>query len=330
MSNILDNGTVLPSGLLSGGSTSMRDAFKKTYQNTSLRVGLITQSYSINDTNNVSKVATEYDVMTFEQNEDQGSTVITYRHCLAASGFGSIADFFEASLRKLTNQTTKGPVPSPSGQNGAIVLLLCLNGLSDTGVIVSFLSHPDRPTTLVDDLPHLEGEYNGVHIVINSDGSCAFTFKGATDNYGKVTDPSQGNTEVKIEKDGSFQVDHKNTTFRLDKNGITTLTTTSDINATTSAGNLNVTVSQGDVNMTVSQGNVTVTALKDIIIQCQGTATIEGKLIKLGKSAIEAVIKGDTFQKLYDAHTHVGNLGFETTPPLFSMRPSLSKKVVTE
>lgn len=95
MSNILDNGTVLPSGLLSGHSTAVRDAFKKTYENTALRVGIVTQSYGIQDPSNVSKTFPEYDVMAIEQNGDQGSTPITYKRCLAASGFGSIADFLK-------------------------------------------------------------------------------------------------------------------------------------------------------------------------------------------------------------------------------------------
>lgn len=330
VSNILDNGTVLPFGLLSGSSSSMGDGFKKSYQNSSLRVGIVIQSYPVSDSKNITKMFPEYDVMTFEQNEDSGSTTITYKNCIAASSFGSIADFFEANIRKLKNKKTKGVTPGPAGQDGSIVLLLCLNGLSDRGIIVGCLSHPDRETTLKDDGPRLEGEYNGVNIKVEKDGSCSLTFKGATDNSGNVLDASQGNTEMKVETDGSYQVSHKNTTLRLDKSGVSSLTTTGDVNITTSKGNVNVNVTKGDIIVNAPNGNITVTVLKDAIFQCQGTATIEGKLIKLGKSAIEAVIKGDTFQELYDSHTHVGNLGFETTPPLKTMKPSLSKKVVTE
>jgi len=202
--------------------------------------------------------------------------------------------------------------------------------MSDKGIIISALTHPDRKTNLKDEGPYLEGEYNGVNVKVNTDGSCSLTFRGATDSYGKPTDSSQGDTEMKVETDGSYQVSHKNTTMRLDKSGVVTLDTKSDVNVTTKEGNLTVNVLKGDIKILAPQGNLRVTIKKDVIIECQGTATIEGKLIKLGESASEAVIKGDTFAKIFHSHTHIGNLGFETTPAIQSMLPALSKKVKTE
>lgn len=281
MSNILDNGTVLPFGLMSGTSSSMNDAFKKTYQNTALRVGVVIQSYPIDDENNLNKVVPEYDVMTFEQNEDQGSTTITYKHCTNTASFGSIADFFEANLRKLEKKTTKGVTPTPAGQNGAIVLLLCLNGMSETGIIIGSLAHPDRPTTLVDGEPHLEGEYNGVRIVVNSDGSTSLTFKGATDNDGKIIDSSQGPTVIKIETDGSFQVNHEAITLRLAKDGTTTLNAKKDINIITETNlsitaKANVNVKCVDVNVDAS-GKANVKTGADATIDVGGNCNVKTK-----------------------------------------------------
>jgi len=269
VSNILENGTVLPFGLLSGTSSQMNDAFKKTYQNTALRVGIVIKSYAIGDDSNISKVFAEYDVMTFEQHEDQGSTTITYKHCPAASGFGSIADFFEANLRMLKNKTSKGVTPQPSGQDGAIVLLFCLNGMSDTGVIIGSLSHPDRKTTLVDADPHLEGEYNGVHVVVNSDGSTTFTFKGATDNSGNIIDTSQGPTEIRVEKDGSYQVSHKTITQRFDKGGDASLTATGNIN-NTATKDFNATAT-GGINLTATKDLTA--AMAKLVVNASGTAS---------------------------------------------------------
>ena len=312
MSNVLPNGTVLPFGLLSTSSTAMSDAFKKTYQNHALRVGIVIQSYPIKDPNNVNKKVPEYDVMTFEQNEDQGSTVITYKHCTATSSFGSIADFFEVNLRKLKKKKTKGVTPSFNGQNGAIVLLLCLNGMSDKAIIMGALSHPDRPTTLVDDQPRLSGEYNGVAIAVNPDGSTSLTFNGATDNDGNVTNSSQGPTTLQIKTDGSFILTHSTITLDLERSGDATLSVT---------GNGNVTIN-GASNVNVNAQNATVTA--------QQTATVEGQIVKLGKNATEAVIKGDTFKKYFDQHIHPTAVG-PSGPPVTPMPPStLSTKVKTE
>jgi len=61
----------------------------------------------------------------------------------------------------------------------------------------------------------------------------------------------------------------------------------------------------GDVNLS-ADGNVTVSTPK---------AHIDAAAVELGATATEAVIKGNTFQSLFNAHTHVGNLGYQTAPP---------------
>lgn len=267
----------MPSGLLGVSQENMFGGFKKTYQNCYLRVGIVVQSYNISDDSNISKTTTEYDVLVFEQNEDGGSTVLTYKNCIDSAGFGSIADFFEAKLRKMENKTTPGTSPDPTGQNGAIVLLLCLNGLSDRGVIISSLTHPDRATTLVDNSPHLEGEYNGVHIVVNSDGSTSLTFRGATDNDGNIVDSSQGDTVLSIEKDGSYQIQHSTITQRLDKNGKVDLTTKDDISNTTDT-NFNVTATKDIVLDATGDFNA---SMNKLTLSAQGSAMLQSQKLAL-------------------------------------------------
>lgn len=291
MGNFLDSGSILPSGLLSASADRLLEGYKKTFQNYYLRVGIIKETYEINDSKNFSKLFPEYDVLVFEQNEDKSSTVITYKNCLAAASFGSIADFFEAKLRKMKSKKTKGVTPSISGQNGAIVLLLCLNGLSEKGIIVGALPHPDRKTTLSEDGLHLEGEYNGVNIKIENDGSATLTFKGATDNDGKVIDSSQGNTTVKIEKDGSYQIEHKTIKQRLDKNGDASLSTDGSISNT----------AKKDFNINASE-NINISATKnfsskcvDFILNASGSAILECQKMSV-QSQSEISFKGSQFK----------------------------------
>ena len=302
MDHILNNGAVLPSGLLSDNDAATMAGFNKSYKNFPLRVGAVVASYPISSDFNRSKLTTEYDVMVIEQNEDRGATTILYRNCMSSEGMGSIADYFEKALRPKKKKTTRGDSINLKGQDGAIVLLLCLDAMSDKGIIISQLTHPDRATNLVDEGPYLEGEYNGANIQINTDGSCVFTFKGATDNQGNPTDPSQGNTIARVEKDGSFQISHKTITFRMDKSGALTATATGDVN--------------------INCANATVTA--------SGTATVEGTTVKLGAGASEAVIKGNVFKSLFDKHTHPTALGPSGPPTLPLDASALSKKVETE
>jgi phage gp45-like len=317
MSNFLRNGTVLPSGLLSQNHAAKMEGFKRTYQNTALKIGVITASYGISDPLNINKLFVEYDVLVFEQYENKGSGVSIYKNCTAAKSLGSIADYFEMTLRPIVTMTTDGTVPHLSGQDGSVVMLLCLNGFSDTGVIVGALDNPDRPTMLTDTTPHLEAEYNGVHITILNDGSTSLTFKGATDNSGTPTDSSQGNTVVSIATDGSFQVQHSTITFTLAKNGVATLT---------SSGDLNVNCDNATIT---ANSNINATC-KDATVTASDTATVDGKTVNLGASASDAVIKGTTFQTYFNTHIHTTVLG-PSGPPIEPMPPTtLSMKVNTE
>jgi hypothetical protein len=291
MSNHLPNGAVLPHGLLGENADSYMDAFKKTYQNNSMRVGVITESYGIENKDNLNRLVPEYDVLVFEQNEDQGSTTINYRHCIMANALGSIADFFEMTMRPITEKKSKGPTPSPNGQNGSLVLILCLNGLSDSGIIVGALSHPDRKSTLKDAGPRMEGEYNGVNIKVEKDGSTSLTFRGATDNYGKPLDKEQGDTVIGIEKDGTFQIKHKTITQRLAKDGKTSLTADDDISNTTNK-NFNVTATENIAMKATKNFSV---EMVDFLAKASGSATLECQKLAI-KSQSDIIVKGSKVQ----------------------------------
>lgn len=310
MSKKLQSGAVIPSGLLSHDNADFFRGVSKTYENTALRFGVIKKIYSVEDPSNISKLSTEYDVEVIEQDKNRGIAPITYKNCLSVDSLGSISDFFEKNLRVQT-KTDNPSIPITKGQNGATVLVLCLDATMGKGVIIGGLNHPDRPTALVDSQPRLQGEYNGVNVTVNPDGSTALTFKGATDNDGNQIDSSQGNTVLQIKTDGSFEFKHSTITITANRSGELNITTASDTNITVS-GNT----------------NINTTGTTNVI--AQGTTTIDGSTIKLGQNAAEAVIKGNAFAQIFNNHTHIGNLGAPSGPPMQPMDPSLSKHVFTE
>jgi len=315
--NKLNNGAVLPSGLLGNDPGQLLAGFNKSYKNSALRIGVIKETYPVSHDLNKSKLTTEYDVTVIEQNEDRGATTILYRNCMSAEGLGSVADFFERTLRKTKKKTRKGDAVNTKGQNGAIVLLLCLDGMSDKGIIMGSLTHPDRKTTLKDEDPHLEGEYNGVNIKVEKDGSCTLTFKGATDNDGKVTDSSQGNTTVKIEKDGSYQVDHKTITQRFAKDGKASLTADDDISNTTKK-NFKVTATENinlkaEKDFTLDCVMLTAKATGSAMLECQKLdVKVESDINIKGSTAnleAESMVKIKSGIVIIDGITYVGGAG---------------------
>jgi len=314
MSNFLDNGTVLPYGLLTHDPNDFVKGFQKSFNNTALRLGIVVRSYDISHVNNITKLSTEYDVIVFEQDANRGVALITYKNCLSADSFGSIADFFEKNFRVQTRKSTVGHEENTKGQDGAVVLVLCLDGTTGKGVILGGLRHPDRASTLSNSAPHLEGEYNGVHIKVNTDGSTSLVFRGATDNNGKVIDSSQGDTTVKIETDGSFQIDHKTITFRLDKNGVATIQAKGDVNVLTD-GNANVTAQKNaniqcaDANITAS-GKINASSGGETTVQAGGRIVEKGSQIELNGSA--GRILTDVTDPVVDYITGVPTMGVPT------------------
>lgn len=278
MSNHLDNGTVLPHGLLGINAEAGMSAFNKSYKNSPLRMGVVVASYAYNDPKNYTKLTTEYDVIVQEQNENVSCTPIRYRNCVSAEGMGSIADFFEKNLRSQT-QNSDFQEDNTSGQNGAIVILLCLDAFTQKAVIIGGLTQPGRQTDLTSTAPMLSGEYNGVAIKVNTDGSTSLTFQGATDTNGNVLNSSQGNTVVQISTDGSFSVQHSTITFQMERSGVVNIIAKGNVNVTTQA-EANITT-QGDTNI-VTQANANITATQKIVekakeIDLNGDGTDQGR-----------------------------------------------------
>jgi hypothetical protein len=310
MTNFLENGTVMPHGLLSCNPGDFARGLAKSYGNTALRFGVIKHTYPVGDPNNVSQLSTEYDVDVLEQDMNRGVAATTYKNCLSVDSLGSIPDYFEKNFRVQT-QSDNLQLPLTKGQNGPTVLVLCLDATAGKGVILGGLNHPDRPTKLTSAEPQLYGEYNGVAVEINPDGSTSLTFNGATNNDGDIIDPSQGTTTVAIATDGTFSVENSEVSITLDKtNKNLTL-------ASTGSWTVNI---QGDTNIT-TQGTTNIVS--------QGVTTVDGSHINLGEGASHAVILGDLFQTLFNNHVHPTVVG-PSGPPVAPMTDAqLSQKTST-
>lgn len=286
MTNFLDNGTVMPHGLLSCNPADFLRGLNKSYNNTALRFGVIRKIYSINDPGNVSGLSTEYDVEVIEQDMNRGIAPITYKNCLSVDALGSIGDFFEKNLRVQT-ESDNFQLPITKGQNGATVLVLCLDATTGKGVVIGGINHPNRDTTLIDNQPRLAGAYNGVAVAVNPDGSTSLTFNGATDNYGVPTDPSQGPTTFQIQTDGSFQFNHSSITILAAKSGELTITTSGDANITVggdcnvnSTGKTSITASEIDLNGGLAE--VLTTMSDPVIDSIYGQPTVGFATVKTG------------------------------------------------
>lgn len=204
----LSNGTVLPSSLVSVDTDSDIAGFNHTYKNTALKAGVIVKRFDIDDDENVSKLTPEYDVMVVEQDANRATTTIQYRKCPSVDSFGSIADYFEHTYRAPTKTSKNLDL---SIQNGAFVLLLCLDGSNEKAIIIGGIKHPSRNAAIVSNgTPQMQGEFNGLRWTIDEDGSLDVLFRGPTDAEGLPQNFTAGGTTFSIQKDGSVEINDSN------------------------------------------------------------------------------------------------------------------------
>jgi len=202
-----DDDLVLPSSLLEVADNNYYGAFNKSYNNVSLKMGIVKKVYEIEDSKNLSKKVPEYDVLTFDQDQNKGITPLTLKNCITMDAFGGIADFMD--YRKIV------PTLNPDGSkldkdDGSYVLVLCIDGSNTKGVIIGALPHHARKAIITKDkTAHMESEFNGIRMKINKDGEFTLTFKGKTDKKGKPVDAAKGGSQIRIEKDGSVEINDR-------------------------------------------------------------------------------------------------------------------------
>ncbi len=263
----MDYDPIIPSSLLQIQDSNSSGSFNHSFNNFSLKSGAILKTYDIEDDRNLSKLTPEYDVVTISQDEDRGITSTIYKHCISLDSLGGISDFSETKLNTPTKNDFKSNLESDK-QDGSLVLLLCLDGISEKGIIIGGLSHPSRKTTLTKaNGKHKEGEFNGINWQINKDGELKITFKSASDNKGKYTNEQAKGSFAKFEKDGSIVISDNNTeNIRIDKTKKTI-----DVNS-----NKDISFSTGN-NFNITAINNIDLKLKGLLISASGKASINFK-----------------------------------------------------
>ena len=258
---------ILPSSLLSFRNPDDFDIGQKFINNTTLKIGVVTDVIEVDNAANITKQGPEYNVMVIAQDKNGGICSESYRNCLRIDMFGGVGEFLDAKLHapdKAAAVLKSGSLTKDN--NGSIVLLLCVDGNTEKGIIIGAIKHPGRKTTLTSDAgKHLEGEYNGINWQVNKDGELVVTYKSSTDNDGKTSDDKAGGTFLKVDKTGSIDInDNTGENIKIDK-----VAQTVAINATKDI----ITKTGGNFKLTATK-DISASTKSDLIIQAQGKAGI--------------------------------------------------------
>lgn len=148
----------------------------------------------------------------------------------------------------------------------------------------------------------IEGSYPNAHVII----------------YDTVT---EGSLKIFFTEQKGLMLDYKETQINIKNDN--------SIDIHTASGKSKIELlDDGTLNVTHAD-NINIQSDKDVNIKCQNAIIDHAKSIELGKGASELGVLGNKFMTLFNSHTHLGNAGAPTSPPMKPMTPGeLSQKQV--
>jgi hypothetical protein len=141
----------------------------------------------------------------------------------------------------------------------------------------------------------IEGSYANAHIIV----------------YDTVT---EGALKIFFTEEKGLMLDYKETQINIKNDNSVVIQTAS-----------------GDSKVEIlDDGNMNITQAKKVTIKAENVIIDHATSIELGAGAIEPLVLGNTFMnQVFNTHTHIGNLGAPTSPPIVPMTPTaLSQKQV--
>lgn len=171
------------------------------FHNLALRYGEVKEVIYPSDSRSQSKKVVEYRVRVAHR-EGNGATVsVDYGNCIAGSLFGSLSDKFRYTLRPSSTESKGASDPI----DGSKVLLLCINGETNSGVIIAAMPDLRADAETKDKGHNLEFEFNGINAKIDKLGQFFLTHKGKTDLTGVSSDTNRGGS-FNFNSDGTLTI----------------------------------------------------------------------------------------------------------------------------
>lgn len=226
---------------------------------------------------------------------------------------GGAYNYEETMLRGYKIEDKPDEVNTYSGKPGDMVVVACLNGEFREGLILGFILHPSRSSTLSPDKgPQHINEFNGVETHINESGEFKLTFKGLQKNLDKLKDkPAQSIEAPQYDEEvgGSF--------LKFDKTGGFILTDSAKENTqsiSVDKANGSIIVVSGKVTLSISKKDEKVSlkskildinsetsvsaTTKDLSLEAKSSAKIKSPKVAIGSDGTELL---DQIAKLIDA-----------------------------
>ena len=176
----------------------------------------------------------------------------------------------------------------------------------------------------------IEASYQNSHVLIYD---TAFGLSGELqDGVSEVTNEREGeHVKVFFTEEKGLMMDYTTavgpTTINIKPdNSVEVINANGDTIVMLNDGNITFTHS---AQFTINSGANTEINCEDAIINCKNMVVNHASSIELGQGATEPLVLGDLMTTLFNSHTHIGDRGSPTSPPMQKMSAAqLSKKQV--
>lgn len=173
----------------------------------------------------------------------------------------------------------------------------------------------------------IQESYQNAHVLIYDTA-----FGQSIDNNGDVSNDRDGEgIKLFFTEESGFTIDYATG----EGSTVFTIKPDNSVEINNPNGDSIVMGNDGNISFTHS-GTVTINADSDLEVNCvnaiisaSSEAHIDAPQIKLGTTAAESIIKGDTFKDLYNNHTHPTPVG-PSGIPVIPMDPALSQVNTTD
>ena len=200
----LSDGTVLPSSF-HPANPQVSIGFDNIKKAERLKVGVIVAVRYVDSTEGLQKSAsnssagvegTPYETVYDVRIDDYNARPFIWNGCRALKPFMGVNNYFEVIHESAVLSPTYVEQGSPgdvftspvSGLVGSKCVVLCLEGNPTAPIILGFMQHPARTSTISEsDGLKMDFEFNGINVTIDQDG--AFTLTGNTPWIPPITAP---------------------------------------------------------------------------------------------------------------------------------------------
>lgn len=146
----------------------------------------------------------------------------------------------------------------------------------------------------------IENSYENAHIIVYDTVTAGALKIFFTEEKGLMLDYQETQINIKNDKSIDIHTASKDSSILIEDDGKLTV------------------FHKGDIKIDC-EANANITVKNDVNLKCTNLTVDHSSSVKLGAGAKYHVVLGEEMKKLFDAHTHIGNLGAPTSPPMAPM-----------